>query len=74
MDIGPTELIIILVIVLLLFGVGRIGKIAGELGSGIRAFKEGLSGDKDDDKDKSAAGSPSAGEPIPDPDKPDPKA
>ncbi len=44
MDIGPTELIIILVIVILLFGVGRIGKIAGELGSGIRSFKEGLSG------------------------------
>lgn len=42
---GPTELTIILVIVILLFGVGRIGKIAGELGSGIRAFKEGLSGE-----------------------------
>lgn len=43
---GPTELIIILVIVILLFGVGRIGKIAGELGSGIRSFREGLQGDK----------------------------
>lgn len=40
---GTTELVIILVIVTLLFGVGRIGKIAGELGSGIRAFREGLS-------------------------------
>ncbi len=39
---GPTELIIILIIVMLLFGVGRISKIAGELGSGIRAFKQGL--------------------------------
>jgi sec-independent protein translocase protein TatA len=45
---GTTELIILFVIVLLLFGVGRIGKIAGELGSGIRSFKEGLSGDKED--------------------------
>ena len=45
---GQTELIIILVIVLLLFGAGRIGKIAGELGSGIRAFKSGLGGDKED--------------------------
>ncbi len=50
MDIGPTELIIILVIVLLLFGVGRIGKIAGELGSGIRAFREGLQGENDEKK------------------------
>ncbi len=48
MDIGPTELIIILLIVVLLFGVGRITKISGELGSGIRAFKDGLQGtDKD---------------------------
>ncbi len=44
---GWPELIILLVIVLLVFGVGRIGKIAGELGNGIRAFKEGLSGDKE---------------------------
>ena len=42
---GQTELIIILVIVILLFGAGRIGKIAGELGSGIRSFKAGLSSD-----------------------------
>ena len=45
---GPTELIIILVIVLVLFGVGRIGKIAGEMGGGIRAFKDGLKGDDTD--------------------------
>ncbi len=44
MDIGPSELIIILLIVVLLFGVGRISKIAGELGSGPRAFREGLQG------------------------------
>jgi sec-independent protein translocase protein TatA len=42
---GPTELLIILVIVVLLFGVGRIGKIAGELGTAIRSFREGVSGD-----------------------------
>ena len=44
---GPTELIIILIIVVLLFGVGRISKISGELGSGIRAFRDGLKGDED---------------------------
>ena len=48
-SLGPTELIIILVIVLVLFGVGRISKISGELGSGIRAFREGLKGDEDED-------------------------
>jgi len=50
-SIGPTELIIVLVIVLVLFGVGRISKIAGEMGSGIRAFKDGLKGeDKEGDE------------------------
>ena len=47
-SLGPTELIIILVIVIVLFGVGRIGKNAGELGSGIRAFKEGLQPEEED--------------------------
>ena len=47
---GPTELIIVLVIVLLLFGPGRIGKIAGELGKGIKSFRDGLGGDKKDDE------------------------
>jgi sec-independent protein translocase protein TatA len=46
---GTTELIIILVIVVVLFGVGRIGKIAGEMGSGIRAFKEGIQGNEEED-------------------------
>ena len=44
------EWIVILVIVLLLFGPGRIGRIAGELGKGIRAFREGLGKDKTDEE------------------------
>ncbi|MEN4010868.1 MAG: twin-arginine translocase TatA/TatE family subunit [Chloroflexota bacterium] len=39
------ELLVILVIILLLFGVGRISKIASELGSGIRSFRKGLKGE-----------------------------
>ena len=49
---GPTELIIILVIVLLLFGPGRIAKIAGELGRGIRSFKDGVSSEQEDEPAK----------------------
>lgn len=47
---GSTELIIVLVIVILLFGAGRIGKIANELGSGIKSFREGL-GEKKEELD-----------------------
>lgn len=62
MNLGPTELIIILVIVLLLFGVGRLSRIGGELGKGIREFRQGLSGDD--------AKAEKAKDPTPDPDKP----
>jgi len=41
------ELIIILVIIILLFGVGRVTKIGGELGSAIKSFRKGI---KDEDK------------------------
>lgn len=44
--IGPTELIIILVIVLVLFGAKKIPEIARSLGSGAREFKEGITGEE----------------------------
>ncbi len=49
MDLGIGELLIVLLIVLLVFGVGRISKIAQELGRSIRAFREGLEGEVPDD-------------------------
>jgi sec-independent protein translocase protein TatA len=39
---GGPELLIILLIVILLFGIGRISKVGRELGSGIREFRKGL--------------------------------
>jgi sec-independent protein translocase protein TatA len=50
--IGWPELIVFLVLILLIFGVGRISKVAGEIGEGIRAFKEGLSGEKNKSNDE----------------------
>ena len=42
MDLGPAELIIILVIVVILFGPGRLANIGGELGKAIHNFRSGL--------------------------------
>lgn len=50
------ELIVILVIVLLLFGPGRIGRIAGELGKGIKAFRDGLASRADEESSTDADG------------------
>jgi sec-independent protein translocase protein TatA len=55
------ELLIVLGIILLLFGPGRIGKIAGELGQGIKNFREGLKGGKDENKEKEESSAPPEG-------------
>jgi sec-independent protein translocase protein TatA len=44
---GAPELIIVLIIVILIFGVGRIANIGGELGKGISAFRKGLKSEEE---------------------------
>jgi sec-independent protein translocase protein TatA len=41
-NLGGWEWVIILVIVLLVFGVGRVGRLGEELGKGVRAFRQGV--------------------------------
>ena len=53
MNLGTPELILIIVIIVLLFGVGRISKISGEIGSSIKAFRNGIASEKDKDKKES---------------------
>ena len=48
---GPVELGIILIIVIVLFGVGRIGKIGSDLGTAIREFRKGMQGGDEEKKD-----------------------
>ncbi|MQF48651.1 twin-arginine translocase TatA/TatE family subunit [SAR202 cluster bacterium AC-647-N09_OGT_505m] len=56
--IGPTELIIVLVIILIIFGVGRLGEIGGAMGKGIREFRKGQSGEVLDDEEPLAESKP----------------
>jgi sec-independent protein translocase protein TatA len=58
MPIGPTELIIVLVIALVIFGPKRLPDLGRSLGHGMREFKESISGnskDDDDDDDEAVA-------------------
>ena len=43
-SVGPTELIIVLVIVLIIFGVGKLPEIGGAMGKAIREFRTSQSG------------------------------
>lgn len=58
-SIGPTELIIVLVIVLLIFGPKRLPGLGKQLGSGMREFRDSVTGkggkDDDDDADEQVA-------------------
>ena len=49
---GHWEIILILVIVLIVFGAGKLPKFAGELAKGIKSFKQGLKDEKKNDKEK----------------------
>jgi sec-independent protein translocase protein TatA len=53
MNIGPMELIIVLVIALIVLGPKRLPEAGRSVGRGLREFKESLSGDsrRDDDED-----------------------
>lgn len=51
-NLGMGELLLIFMIVLLLFGGGKITKIAKDLGTGIREFKKSLSGEDDVSQDE----------------------
>lgn len=47
---GTQELLIILVLVLVIFGAGKLPQVGSALGKGLRNFKDGIKGDEDEDK------------------------
>ena len=52
-NIGPLEIIIVLIIALIVFGPKRLPELGSSLGRGIREFKETITGDRrDDDEDE----------------------
>ena len=51
--IGPWEIALILVIILIVFGVGKLPQVGGAVGKGLRAFKKGQQGEEDEAEEKS---------------------
>jgi sec-independent protein translocase protein TatA len=54
-SLGYGELLIILVIVVIFFGVGRLGEVGGAIGQGIREFRKASEGEYDSDDEETAA-------------------
>jgi len=50
--IGPWEIALILVIILIVFGVGKLPQVGGALGKGLRAFKKGQRGEDDGEEEE----------------------
>jgi sec-independent protein translocase protein TatA len=66
-NVGPLELAIVLIIALVIFGPKRLPDLGKSLGSGMREFKDSLSGKDDDDEDQAQLEA-AASQPQPDPD------
>ena len=49
---GPWEIALILVIILIVFGVGRLPQVGGAIGKGMRAFRRGQSGEEEEEEEE----------------------
>ena len=64
---GPWELALVLVIILIFFGTGKLPQVLGQMGKGIKSFKDGMrDGETDDDQEdtQSSAASPAPAKKI----------
>jgi sec-independent protein translocase protein TatA len=55
MPIGPTELILILVIVVIFFGVGRLPEVFGAVGKGLREFRQAAKTEDENEEERSSS-------------------
>ena len=61
-NVGGGELVILLIVLLLLFGAKRIPELARGLGTGIREFRRGASGEKDEVRERDKEGGKTLGD------------
>jgi sec-independent protein translocase protein TatA len=63
-QIGPLEIILVLLIVLVIFGPKRLPGLGKQLGTGLREFKDSVTGDKRDDDERPQVEAPPAQPPA----------
>jgi len=49
---GPWEIGLIVLLILIVFGVGRLPQVGGAIGKGLRAFRKGQRGEEDEEEEK----------------------
>ncbi len=49
---GPMEIVLILVIILIIFGVGKLPQVGGAIGKGIREFRKGQRGEYEEEEEE----------------------
>ncbi len=49
---GPLEIGLILVVILIVFGVGKLPQVGGAIGKGMRAFRKGQAGEEEEEEEK----------------------
>ena len=49
---GPLEIGLIIVIILIVFGVGKLPQVGGAIGKGMRAFRKGQQGEDEDEEEE----------------------
>ena len=62
--IGPWEIALVLVIILIVFGVGKLPQVGGAVGKGLRAFKKGQQGEEDEEEEKSSTTKKATGKKV----------
>jgi sec-independent protein translocase protein TatA len=49
---GPWEIALIVIIILIVFGVGKLPQVGSAIGKGMRAFRRGQSGEADEEEEE----------------------
>ena len=74
MGLGPTHIILLLVVIVLLFGAGKVSNLMGDVAKGIKSFKKGMAEDDEPAPRRIASEQPLDARPIPAPPPAEPAA